>query len=46
MRGEMNFALVLFGKPEQKDHLEDPGTEEWITLKLISKKQDDRHGLD
>jgi hypothetical protein len=26
--------------------LEDPATEGWITLKLIFKKQDDRHGLE
>ena len=25
---------------------EDPGIEGWITLKLIFKKQDGRHGLD
>jgi len=36
----------LLGKPEQKYHLEDPGIEGWITLKLIFKKQDGRHGLD
>jgi len=36
----------LFGKPERKDHLEDPGTEGWITFKPIFKKQDGRHGLD
>jgi len=28
----------LFRKPEGKDHLEDSGTQVWITLKLILKK--------
>jgi hypothetical protein len=42
----MNYALLLFGKPGWKDHLEDPGIEVWIILKLIFKKQDGRHGLD
>jgi hypothetical protein len=36
----------LFRKPNQTDHLEDTGTEGWITLKLIYKKQDGRHGFD
>ena len=46
MHGEMKYAQLLFGKPEKKDHLEDPDIEGWITLKLIFKKQDGRHGLD
>jgi hypothetical protein len=39
------MCIALFQKPEWKDHLEDPGIDVWITLKLISKKQGGRHGL-
>ena len=42
MHWEMNYAQLLFRKPEQ----EDPAIEGWISLKLIVKKWDGRHGLD
>ena len=31
MHEEMKKCIVLLGKPERKDRLEDPGIEEWIT---------------
>jgi hypothetical protein len=46
MHWEMNYAQLLLRKPEQEDHLEDPAIEGWISLKLIFKKWDGRHGLD
>ena len=46
MRGKMNYAQLLFRKPEREDHLEDPAIEGWISLKLIVKKWGGRHGLD
>jgi len=46
MHWEMNYAQLLFRKPEQEDHLEDPAIEGWISLKLIVKKWGGRHGLD
>jgi hypothetical protein len=30
----------IYEKQEWKNHLEDPGIEVWITLKIIFKKQD------
>jgi hypothetical protein len=46
MNGEMNYAQLLLRKPEKEAHLEDPAIEGWISLKLIFKKSDGRHGLD
>jgi hypothetical protein len=46
MHGEINYAYLLIGKPKRKDYLEDPSIEGWITLKMIFKKQDGRHGLE
>jgi len=37
--------VACMGKPKQKDHLEDPGIEGWVTLKLIFKNEDGRYGL-
>ena len=39
--GERRCAYrVLVGKPEEKDHLENLGIDEWIILKWIFKKLD------
>jgi len=46
MHWEMNYSQILFRKPKQEDHLEDPAIEGWISLKLIFKKWDGRLGLD
>jgi hypothetical protein len=42
----MNYAQLLHGKQKWNGHLEETGIEGWITLKLISRKQDGRHGID
>ena len=34
------------GNPNRMDIFEELGTERWVTLRLILKKQDGRHGLD
>jgi hypothetical protein len=39
--GERRGAYrVLVGKPQERDHLEDPGEDGWITLKCIFKMWD------
>ena len=37
---------VLVWKPEGKDHLEDPGVDDSITLRRIFRKWDGVYGLD
>ena len=38
--------MALLGKPEGRDHLDDPGVEGNIMLKLIYNKWDEANGLD
>jgi len=37
---------VLVGKPDRKNHFEDPGIDKRIILRWIFKKWDVGHGLD
>jgi hypothetical protein len=44
----MTTSIIKFlhGKRKWNAHSEETGIEGWITLKLISKKQDGRHAFD
>jgi hypothetical protein len=37
---------IMVGRPEGRNHLEDPGVDGRIILKWIFKKWDEGHGLD
>jgi hypothetical protein len=43
--GRRGAYRVLVGKPEGRNHLEDPGVDGRIILKWILEKWDGRHGL-
>jgi len=38
--GDRNICRVLAGKPEGRDHLEDPGVDTWIILRWVLRKWD------
>ena len=38
--GERGRYRILVGKPEGRDHLEDPGVDRWIILRWIFVKCD------
>jgi hypothetical protein len=44
--GKLIMHSLCSGNPNGKIIWKDPSIEWWITLKLIFKKQEDRHGLD
>ena len=44
--GRREVYRVLVGKPEGRDHLEDPGVDGRIILGRIFRKWNGRHGLD
>jgi len=45
MGGEKDEFRILVGKPEGRDHVEDPGIDGRIILKWIFRKWDAWHGL-
>jgi hypothetical protein len=46
MYGEKERCIQGFGGEMERDHMEDPGMDEWIILRCILRKWDGGHGLD